>query len=141
MTSVATFLSDSLTSVLKLLSSRKNYTMFSERFKISVDMKGFWGHFDGTTPCLLRTVAVTDEDIANASIETVKECWDAIIKEYLKKGFYARAGLQRQFLDLRCGDKEDVHEFLEQPSQFLSTSSPTHQLSVHQIKLVQTILI
>ncbi|KAF9492999.1 hypothetical protein BDN71DRAFT_1395850, partial [Pleurotus eryngii] len=125
--SVTTPLSDSLMSVSKLLSSGKNYTMFSERFKIGIDTKGFWGHFNSTTSCPPQTVSVTDGDIANASglllmqklpdmalvlilgIETVKECWGAIVKEYSKKGFYTRAGLQRQFLDLRCGDKEDVH--------------------------------
>ncbi|KAF9494784.1 hypothetical protein BDN71DRAFT_1392636 [Pleurotus eryngii] len=53
MTSVTTSLSDFLMSVLKLLSSGKNYTMFSERFKIGVNTKGFWGHFDGMTPCPL----------------------------------------------------------------------------------------
>ncbi|KDQ30104.1 hypothetical protein PLEOSDRAFT_1036364 [Pleurotus ostreatus PC15] len=137
MTSVTTSLSDSLTSVPKLLSSGKNFTMFSERFKIGVDAKGFWGHFDGTSPCPPATVPTAGGDEADTTevspnlvyaqwkkdeaaaralltqklpdtalvlvlgLANVKLCWDAIVKEYSKKGMYAMAGMRRKGRCLR----------------------------------------
>jgi len=31
-----------------------NWTAFSIRFEEAIEAKGFWGHFDGNTPCPVR---------------------------------------------------------------------------------------
>ena len=56
-TSTATALADNLpSSVPKLDASGLNWAIFSLCFQDAVEAKGFWGHFDGTTP---RPNAVT----------------------------------------------------------------------------------
>ena len=37
-------------SVPKLLPTGLNWTVFSIRFQETIEAKGFWGHFDGTSP-------------------------------------------------------------------------------------------
>jgi hypothetical protein len=37
-------------SVPKLLPIGLNWTVFSIRFQETIEAKGFWGHFDGTSP-------------------------------------------------------------------------------------------
>jgi hypothetical protein len=50
-TVTATSLSDSLpTSVPKLEATGLNWAIFLVRFHDAVDAKGYWGHFDGSTP-------------------------------------------------------------------------------------------
>jgi hypothetical protein len=47
------------------------------------------------------------------SKKTVKERWDAIIVEYMSKGAYAQTDLHKKFMDMKCSDKGNVHEFLD----------------------------
>ena len=55
-----TALSDSLpSSIPKLESTGLNWAIFSVRFRDAVEAKGFWGHFDGTTPCPILSPTVT----------------------------------------------------------------------------------
>ena len=47
----ATALADTLpSSIPKLDASGLNWAIFSLRFQDAVEAKGYWGHFDGTTP-------------------------------------------------------------------------------------------
>ncbi|KAF9542352.1 hypothetical protein CPC08DRAFT_622452, partial [Agrocybe pediades] len=49
--SQTTSLSDTLpSSVPKLDASGNNWAIFAVRFQDAIEAKGFWGHFDGTTP-------------------------------------------------------------------------------------------
>ena len=41
-------------SVPKLMPTGVNWTAFSIRFEEAIEAKGFWGHFDGNTPCPVR---------------------------------------------------------------------------------------
>ena len=60
--SSVTALADSLpSSVPKLDSSGLNWAIFSLHFQDAVEAKGYWGHFDGSTPCP-TTITVTAED-------------------------------------------------------------------------------
>jgi len=60
--SSVTALADSLpSSVPKLDPSGLNWAIFSLRFQDAVEAKGYWGHFDGSTPCPTATT-VTAED-------------------------------------------------------------------------------
>ena len=47
------------------------------------------------------------------SKKTVKERWDAIIVEYTSKGAYAQTELRQKSMEMRCADKDDVREFLD----------------------------
>ena len=115
MSSVTTSsLSDTLpSSVLKLNAEGDNWAIFYVRFMDAVEAKGFWGHFDGTSvaPVLATTATAAeigaksqwekDERSAKTlltqklpdstvmeihSLKSVKERWDAVVKEYTVKG-------------------------------------------------------
>ena len=61
-------LSDSLpSSVPKLDASGLNWTIFLVHFQDAVEAKGFWGHFDGSSPVpTLSSPATADEIAAKA---------------------------------------------------------------------------
>ena len=74
-TSTATALADTLpSSVPKLNTSGLNWAIFSLRFQDTVEAKGFWGHFDGTTPCpnavTTTTATATVDDTAAVTVTT-----------------------------------------------------------------------
>jgi hypothetical protein len=139
-------LSDSLPlSIPKLDHSGLNWAIFSVRFQDAVEAKGFWGHFDGTSPRPIAvSVTATDgttavdtvlidqwdrnersakslltQKISDSTLmcvhtrRTVKERWEAIVAEYTEKGAYAQTELRARFLDLRCPDKGNVCDFLD----------------------------
>lgn len=103
----ATALADTLpSSIPKLEATGLNWAIFSLRFQDAVEAKGYWGHFDGTTPRPdpAATPATADDAAAIAQwdrderlakslltqkipdlalmhihkAKTVKERWDAI---------------------------------------------------------------
>lgn len=47
------------------------------------------------------------------SKKTIKECWSAIVEEYMSKGIYAQTDLHQKFMDIKCMDKANVCEFLD----------------------------
>src|SRR5580765_656103 len=52
-TTAAATLADALpSSVPKLEANGTNWAIFLVRFRDAVEAKGYWGHFDGTTPIL-----------------------------------------------------------------------------------------
>jgi hypothetical protein len=53
-------------SILKLDSTGVNWAIFTVRFQDAMEAKGFWGHFDGSTPCLVPkdAKAVTAKEAA-----------------------------------------------------------------------------
>jgi hypothetical protein len=136
-----TALADTLpSSIPKLDPTGSNWTVFLFRFQDAVDAKGFWGHFDGTsviptlsTPPVAAEVAEKtqwekDERSSKSlltqklpdstlvlihSKKSVKERWEAVVKEYTLKSEYAKTGLRAKFLGMRCTDKGGVREFLE----------------------------
>jgi hypothetical protein len=72
-TSQVTLLSDTLpTTVPRLDPSGNNWTIFLFRFQDAVDAKGYWGHFDGTTPA----PSFKDEDAAKAENIAAKIQWE-----------------------------------------------------------------
>jgi hypothetical protein len=143
MTSVTTAaLSDALpSSVPKLEASGLNWAIFLVRFRDAVDAKGFWGHFDGTTPApSLSTSPTAAETAAKGQWEkdersakslltqklpdstlmrvhtkgTVRERWVAVVKEYTEKGAYAQTDMRAKFLASRCPEKGNVRDFLDE---------------------------
>jgi len=136
-------LSDSLSSsVPKLDASRSNWAIFVFCFEDAVEAKGFWGHFDGTVskpvaanpsaPTATETATITqwekDKPSAKSLLTqklpdstvvmvhgktTVKERWETVVKEFLKKSAYAQADMQAKFMAMRCPDKGNPREFLE----------------------------
>ena len=142
MTSVTTTsLSDTLpSSVPKLDATGLNWAIFFVRFQDAVEAKGFWGHFDGSSPCpmlpeeqkaeetaaknqwdkdersakSLLTQKIPDSTLMRVhSKRTVKDRWDAIVREYTDKGAYAQTELRAKFLESRCPEKGNIREFLE----------------------------
>ena len=61
----ATALADTLpSSIPKLDSSGMNWAIFSLCFQDAIEAKGYWGHFDGTTPQLDPVAMATTKDVA-----------------------------------------------------------------------------
>src|SRR5271168_4942774 len=136
-----TALADTLpSSIPKLDPTGSNWTVFLFRFQDAVDAKGFWGHFDGTsviptlsTPPVAAEVAektqwekdkrssksLLTQKLPDSTLvlihskKSVKERWEAVVKEYTLKSEYAKTGLRAKFLGMRCTDKGGVREFLE----------------------------
>jgi hypothetical protein len=126
----AASLSDSLpTSIPKLDPSGNNWAIFVFRFQDAVEAKGFWGHFDGSSPYPMpngtgaptapELAAVTqwekDERSAKSLLTqklldstvvlvhgktTVKERWEMVVKEFTRKSAYAQADLRTKFMNL-----------------------------------------
>ena len=46
--------------------------------------------------------------------KTVKEWWDTITSEYTEKSTFAQTDLQMCFLELKCPDKGNVRQFLDE---------------------------
>jgi len=142
MTSVTTAaLSDSLpSSVPKLEATGLNWAIFLVRFRDAVDAKGFWGHFDGTTPVpslsehpisaetMAKTQWEKDERSAKSLLTqklpdstlmrihmkvTVQERWEAVVKEYMEKGAYVQTDMRTKFLASRCPERGNVQDFLD----------------------------
>jgi len=62
----------------------------------------------------LLTQKIADSTLMRVhSKNTVKECWDAIVVEYTSKGAYAQTDLHKKVMDMRCADKGNVREFLD----------------------------
>ncbi|KAK0183619.1 hypothetical protein F5146DRAFT_991483, partial [Armillaria mellea] len=125
--SVTTSITDSLPgSMPKLDPTGLNWVIFSIRFHDTVEPKGFWGHFSGTTPC--PTVSSPPTQAEHTAVEawqkdecsarsllmqkipnstlmhihskpTVQERWEAIIDEYTNKGAYTQTDLRNQFME------------------------------------------
>ena len=71
-----TALADSLpSSVPKLDSSGLNWAIFSLHFQDAVEAKGYWGHFDGSTPCT-TAITVTVEDETTTTDNSPVEQWN-----------------------------------------------------------------
>jgi len=116
----STALSDQLpSSIPKLDPYSLNWAIFSLRFQDTMEVKGFWGHFDGTEPKPLPAIAenlTAKESTAIAQWEknersakslltqklpdsalmqirnkkSVKERWDAIVADFTEKGTFAQ---------------------------------------------------
>jgi len=105
-----------------------------------MEVKGFLGHFEGSVPHSdfsspptaeeAASVAQWDKDeysvkallthhipdstlvhVYNKSL--LKDCWDLIVMEYIKKGLFAQVELRTKFMESHCPDKGSVHEFLD----------------------------
>jgi hypothetical protein len=117
-----------------------NWTVFLFRFQDAIDTKGFWGHFDGSSVKPEVSNPATEAELAartqweknehsSKSLLTqklpdltmvlihsktmVKERWDSVVNEYTLKSEYAKTGLRAKFLGMKCGEKGNVREFLE----------------------------
>jgi len=45
--------------------------------------------------------------------KSVQECWDTIVREYTEKGTFAQMELCACFLKMKCPDKSDICQFLD----------------------------
>src|ERR1700761_1115632 len=126
-------------SIPKLDADRENWAIFFVRFMDAVEAKGFWGHFDGSSPALvistessesqkmeklqwdkeersaktLLTQKLPDSTVMEIhSKKSVKERWEAVVKEYMKKGAFAQTEMRAKFLTSRCLEKGSAKEFL-----------------------------
>src|ERR1700678_2751277 len=133
-------LSDTLPlTVPKLDAEGDNWAIFLVRFMDAVEAKGFWGHFDGSSSPPVTTTTSSDaektaltqweKDERSAktlltqrlpdstvmeihSKKTVKERWEAVVKEYTVKGVYAQTEMRAKFLTSRCSEKGNAKDFL-----------------------------
>jgi len=133
-------LSDTLPSTVpKLDAEGDNWAIFLVRFMDAVEAKGFWGHFDGSSSPPVTTTTSSDaektaltqweKDERSAktlltqrlpdstvmeihSKKTVKERWEAVVKEYTVKGVYAQTEMRAKFLTSRCSEKGNAKDFL-----------------------------
>src|SRR6202522_4191402 len=133
-------LSDTLPSTVpKLDAEGDNWAIFYVRFMDAVEAKGFWGHFDGTSTLPVTTSESSDADIAAKnqwekdersaktlltqrlpdstvmeihSKKSVKERWEAVVKEYTVKGAYAQTDMRAKFLQSRCPERGNTRDFL-----------------------------
>jgi len=143
MSITTTSLNDTLpSSVPKLNADGLNWAIFSICFEDAVQVKGFWGHFSGTTPHPTASIksAPTAEELAAIkkwdkdehsarslltqklpdsalmhirNKSSVKEHWEAITTEFTQKGTFAQTELCACFLDMKCPEKGNVREFLD----------------------------
>ncbi len=143
MSFITASLSDTLPLTVPLLdASGSNWAIFVFRFQDAVEAKGFWGHFDGSTvPPVFADVAAptTAETAAKAQWDkdersarslltqklpdstvvlihgkkTVRERWEAVVREFSKKSAYAQADLRAKFMGMQCPEKGNPREFLE----------------------------
>ena len=137
---ITSSLSDTLPSTVpKLNADGENWAIFYVRFMDAVEAKGFWGHFDGTSTLPVTTTDSSAADIAAKnqwekdersaktlltqrlpdstvmevhSKKTVKERWEAVVKEYTVKGAYAQTEMRAKFLTSRCPEKGSAKDFL-----------------------------
>ena len=106
----------------------------------AVEAKGFWNHFDGssTAPVLSATATAAEIEAKNQwdkdersaktlltqklpdstvlethSLKTVRERWEAVVKEYMIKGAFAQTEMRAKFLTSRCPEKGNPKEFLK----------------------------
>src|ERR1700678_4452270 len=133
-------LSDTLPSTVpKLDTEGDNWAIFYVRFMDALEAKGFWGHFDGTSTLPVTTSESSDADIAAKnqwekdersaktlltqrlpdstvmeihSKKSVKERWEAVVKEYTVKGAYAQTDMRAKFLQSRCPERGNTRDFL-----------------------------
>ena len=126
-------LSDTLSAAIpKLEAEGENWAIFFIWFMDTVEAKGFWGHFDGSTlkPTLSSTPTEDEIKAKNQwdknkrsaktlltqklpdltimeihSEQSVKEWWEAVVKKYMQKGVYMQTELRVKFLMSRCLDK------------------------------------
>ena len=133
-------LSDTLpATVLKLGAKGENWAIFYIRFMDTVEAKGFWGHFDGSSPVPTMPIDPTDAQKAEKSQwekdersaktlltqrlldltvmeihskKSVRERWEAVVKEYTMKGAYAQTEMRAKFLTSRCVEKVNARDFL-----------------------------
>ncbi|KAJ3492715.1 hypothetical protein NLJ89_g11176 [Agrocybe chaxingu] len=93
MSTTTTSLSDSLpSSIPKLNATGLNWAIFSVRFQDAIEAKGFWGHFDSSTPRPL-VVSVT---AANGTMTTTGEAEEV---QWLKDERSAKSLLTQKIPD------------------------------------------
>ncbi|KAF8809603.1 hypothetical protein BYT27DRAFT_7021819, partial [Phlegmacium glaucopus] len=77
MSTATTSLSDSLpSSIPKLDATGLNWAIFSVRFQDAVEAKGFWGHFDGTTPRPVAISVTAADGTVTSTDATAVDQWD-----------------------------------------------------------------
>ena len=63
----------------------------------------------------LLTQRIPDSTVIRTSrLNTAAEMWTEIVREYTEKGAYAQTDLRTRFLEMKCPERGDVHEWLEQ---------------------------
>jgi len=138
-----------------------NWAIFSVRFQDAVEVKGFWGHFDGTSTCPgLSNPATADETAAKNQWEknewsakslltqkipdltlmrvhsktSVKDRWEAIVKEYMDKGAYTDA----HELHLPSENAYLAHRHTLRLSLFMRTRTIAHYRTIAPVLRYRT---
>ena len=140
MSTTTSLLSDTLPSTILMLDAEgSNWAIFYICFMDAIEAKGFWDHFDrSSSPLALSESPMAAETAARAhwdkdersakdlltqrlldltvmeihSKKSVKEHWEAVVREYTVKGVYAQTEIQAKFLMMRCPERGNVKEFL-----------------------------
>ena len=140
MSTTTLLLSDTLPSTIPMLDAEgTNWVIFYICFMDAIEAKGFWDHFDGSSsppalsesPTAAETAATAqwdkDERSAKAlltqqlpdstvmeihSKKSVKEHWEAVVREYTVKGVYAQTEIRAKFLMMPCPERGNAKEFL-----------------------------
>ena len=130
-------LSDTLPLTIPMLNAEgSNWVIFYIQFMDAIEAKGFWDHFDGLLSCPVLSEKLTAaettakdkyEHSAKAlltqqlldltmmeihSKKTVKEQWEAVVREYTVKGIYAQIEIRVRFLLMQCLERGNAREFL-----------------------------
>src|ERR1700678_3175938 len=123
-------LSNTLPSTVpKLDAEGNNWAIFYVHFMDAVEAKGFGGHFNGSLSPPVTTTTSSDAEkpaltqwekdkhsvktlltqrLPDSTVmeihskKTVKERWEAVVKEYTVKGVYAQTEMRAKFLTSRC---------------------------------------
>lgn len=139
-------------SVPKLDPSWKNWPIFAIRFVAAVRVKGVYGHFDGSSPYPTtvnpkkltedeaKAIVLWDKDEAQAyymlqqkipdslllrvaPMENVAKHWIYIRTTCTSKSLQTSTAEHQAFLNSKCGEKENIHTFLEKLCEELLQSS------------------
>ena len=140
MSTTTSSLSDTLPLTVPLLDAEgSNWAIFYIHFMDVIEAKGFWEHFDGLTtpPIVLETSmaaeiamksqwdknkrsvkALLTQRLPDSTVmeihlkKTVKEQWEAVVREYTVKGVHVQTEIRAKFLTMRCPEKGNTKEFL-----------------------------
>jgi hypothetical protein len=71
-----------------------------------------WEH-DDTVACYLLSQCLPDSiTIQLYNLDTAKECWDQLVKEFTAHSIYAQNDLEQAFFDMQCTKGMDAQVFL-----------------------------
>lgn len=127
---MATTVDDSFNSVPRLDDTGKNFMIFQLRFRLAMEDKELWGHFDGTDPRPSSTAdpadisawekheakarnrlaqKLTDSALTKLlHLSTANTMWASILNEYTIKSAHVISSMRSKFDTMKCADNGNV---------------------------------